>query len=115
MNFDCKLENGICWITVQGRLDGETAETFDSHLQKLTHQGHIHFAIDFSKLTFLNSRGLSSLIHLSQTVGKKGGKVVVVGLQGPVREVFEAVQLESLIASVPSIVEARRIFIPDTG
>ncbi len=114
MHFNSTTEDGVCWISVGGRMDGETANLFDQNLQALQKQGQALFALDFKDLTFLNSRGLSSLIHLSQKVTPEKGQVVVMGLNGPVKEVFEAAQLGSLIPMVEDR-EAAIQFFRDSG
>src|SRR5262245_3969675 len=50
-------------------------------------------AVDLSKLTYMSSVGYGPLITLRSRVRESGGRLILCGLSGVVKEVFEATRL----------------------
>lgn len=84
-------------VTVAGRMDGETADNFDLAVEPLLNQPGSRLLINLKELNFINSRGLSSLIHIAQEMKKNRGRFAVCHLNGMVKEIFEAADLGRLI------------------
>lgn len=54
--------------------------------------------LDLSQVRFLASAALGILVALNQRISQQGGRLVVCGLQGHVRQVFHFARLDAVLA-----------------
>ena len=84
-------------LAVSGRLDMTSAGELEEELLGLIERGERRIALDFSGLDYLSSAGLRSILVAAKRLRDDGGSLVVVGLTGPVREVFEMAGLAGVL------------------
>jgi anti-anti-sigma factor len=80
---------GSVALAVSGRLDMTSAGRLEQELELLIGRGERRVALDFSGLEYLSSAGLRSILIAAKRLREVGGSLVVYGLAGPVKEVFE--------------------------
>jgi len=51
------------------------------------------FIIDLENVDYIDSTGLGTLLHVRKRAQKNGGSVIITGLTGLVKELFEMTQL----------------------
>ncbi|HVR29543.1 MAG TPA: STAS domain-containing protein [Thermoanaerobaculia bacterium] len=76
-------------VEVSGRLDMSSAHQLEDELEALFAGGDRRIALDATGLDYLSSAGLRSILVAARKLREEGGSLVVIGLTGPVKEVFE--------------------------
>lgn len=76
-------------VNLKGRMDAQMAADFDQAFAKLLQEGGNKFVLDMSGLEYISSAGLRSILSVYKKVQGAGGKFLLCGLGGVVKEVFE--------------------------
>ncbi|MBC9785007.1 STAS domain-containing protein [Heliobacterium chlorum] len=85
--------NNQVTVTLTGSiLVTEAAELRERLLQHANHHG-VHFLIDMQGVNFIDSSGLGVLVTVLKRARQGGGDVVIKGIHGVVKEVFELTRL----------------------
>jgi anti-anti-sigma factor len=93
------------WLVVGlgGRLDTATAPTFDENRTAWMADGHRRFVLDLSKLEYLSSAGLRSIISMAKRAGADGGAVSLAGAQGLVKDVIVLSGFDVLLSTYDTV------------
>lgn len=86
MKVDKKVSNGELIITLDGRLDTNTAPTLEKEVELL--DGVEKLILDFENLDYISSAGLRIILTLQKTM-KKQGSMIIKNVKDEVKEVFE--------------------------
>ena len=89
MEINTRKENNIPVISVKGRIDAVTAPEFEKNLSDLISSGEKNLVVDFADLEYISSAGLRSILASAKKLKTEEGKMLFVGLHGPVEEVFK--------------------------
>jgi anti-sigma B factor antagonist len=81
---------------VRGELDLIGVEQAEPVLRDLQRQGARWITLDLSELTFVDGRGVSLLVRLSQDLEARGGRLAVDGARGIVVRLLRLTGLEHL-------------------
>jgi len=99
---DCKV------VSVSGRVDHTSSDRFledvGVHASAVPANGGM--VIDLSGLEFITSAGLRALLLAQRTVNGAGGKLVVSGIRGVVKEVFRISKFDALLSVAETTDEA---------
>ena len=76
-------------VKVAGRIDAETTDQFEAACKRLIQDGATHVVVDLAELQYISSAGLGSILRFAKELQGKGGVVVISGLKGLVKQVFE--------------------------
>lgn len=76
-------------LTFSGELDVYVAHRFRDALVDLAEAGTLHLDLDLGAVTFLDSHGLSVLLHARKRAVRQGGSVRVIALSPQVERVLE--------------------------
>jgi anti-anti-sigma factor len=76
-------------LTFSGELDVYVAHRFRDALVDLAEAGTVHLDLDLGAVTFLDSHGLSVLLHAHTRALRQGGSVHVIALSPQVERVLE--------------------------
>lgn len=99
---DCKV------VSVAGRVDHTSSDQFledvGIHAKSVGTNGGM--VIDLSELEFITSAGLRALLLAQRTVNGAGGKLVVSGIRGVVKEVFRISKFDALLSVSETTSEA---------
>ena len=96
-------EGEISIVTVNGRLDADTAPVADKTIKKILKRECLRMIFDFSALDYLSSGGLKVILGATKELSRKEGQIVLCSLSKFVKEVFEVSCLNSLIPITESI------------
>ena len=88
MEIKTEKEKNITVVTVEGKIDAVTAPTFEKALLNLIDKGEFSFLLNFSKLEYISSAGLRSILAVAKQLKSKDGRILFLGLRGPVKDVF---------------------------
>ena len=80
-------------IKVSGRMDAESASTFEEMCQDTVKAGNANLIADFTDLEYVSSMGLRSILAAAKTAQDRGGNLTICGLRGLPKQVFEMTRL----------------------
>jgi anti-anti-sigma factor len=90
-----KLDKGVL-LKVSGRMDAENAQEFEDACQQWISKGAKDLIADLSGLEYVSSMGLRCFLSVAQKLQPASGKLVLCGLHGLPRQVFEMTRLITL-------------------
>ena len=94
--FSSEFDNGVGIITLEGELDGSSAESFRNAVSELSVQGLTRLVLMMSKLDYMASAGLRVLVFARQ----KMGATVDIYLVSATESVRETVEMTGFHHSV---------------
>jgi serine/threonine-protein kinase RsbW len=80
------------------RLDEGTTAALDDAVQSTT---SLRLLLDLSGVTYMSSLGIRSMVRIHKVVAGRKGRLVVTGLQPPVRSTLNSVKMLSVFAAFP--------------
>jgi anti-anti-sigma factor len=87
-----------CWVVGgEGRLDISNSGQFEKDCLAWIEQGHKNLVLDFSRLEYISSAGLRSILSAAKKAGSAGGSVSLCGLSGLVEEVVTVSGFDSIL------------------
>lgn len=88
----------ITSVEVKGELSmGEQLAAFEAEMRSHIDQGARKVVIDLSKVSYMDSSGLGCLVVLAGRMDRDGGKLVISGAGGKVRQVIEMARVDRLL------------------
>jgi anti-sigma B factor antagonist len=107
--LDVKIEenNGVRIVSLTGELSVKTASDFEKHFGEFEAQKII---LNVEKLDYISSAGLRSLVILIKKLYATKGEMVLVNMQGVVREIIEVSGFENLFKIFDSLEKAEVYF-----
>lgn len=90
-------------VTIEGRIDTVSAPEFEKSLEGWIREGQTRFLLDLSKLEYISSAGLRSVLIAGKTARANGGRVCCCGLTGLVKQVFDVSGFSALIPVFDSV------------
>jgi anti-anti-sigma factor len=97
MDINYVKEGEITIVTVNGRLDANTAPVADKTIKKILKRDCLRMIFDFSTMDYLSSGGLKVILGATKELRRKDGQIVLCSLSKFVKEIFEVSGLNSLI------------------
>jgi anti-sigma B factor antagonist len=105
-------------VEVTGKLTSFERDALRNSIAQLLKEGRKQILLNVSGLVYLDSSGISDLVHTYMSVIKSGGEMKVVGLTEKVEEILKITQLyqvfqefkdeRSALQSFPSSVSKRK-------
>ena len=83
-------------IILQGTIYVEDAKEMTEKLVALIESGQTRLLIDLSQVEYIDSSGMGMLIRIQKIAVRNDGNVVLKGVQGLVRELFEMTRLTAI-------------------
>ena len=88
MDLSISIENGKTRARVTGRLDTTNSEEFEKKMAPMLEGGNPDIEMDCSELESISSSGLRLFLTLQKSVNARGGKLVILNMQDPIKEIF---------------------------
>lgn len=104
------LDHDITLLKFDGMVDSESEAGLQAELGARYDLGKRRFVLDFSGVTYLNSRGLGVIAALLRKVRKDNGDVKLINLTDSIRELFTITKLNNVFSICESVEEATRSF-----
>nr|WP_023597398.1 STAS domain-containing protein [Pandoraea pnomenusa] len=92
--------------SVSGRLDSAAAAEFERQVQEVLAKSPEKLVFDFSELSYISSAGLRVVLDAGRTMRMHGGDLLITGLDGMAREIFELSGFLALFRQVASAHDA---------
>jgi len=103
-----ELSPGITAISFTGRLVlGNRLTDVEHAIREKIKQGSRKLVLDFSRLDYMDSAGVGVLAMWVGIMSREGGKLVVAGASGHVKELLELTHLNRLVGTYPDVASAR--------
>ncbi len=93
-------------IGLRGRLDAVTSPGVEERLLALVAQGDVRIALDLSRLSYISSLGLRTLMAVAKKVQTSDGRLAIATLGDPVREIFKLAGFMQLFPMYQTVDEA---------
>ncbi len=91
------LDDQILKIVLDGRLDVEGTQAIDMRFTALTATKQAAILVDMSRVSFLASIGMRTLLSCAKAASKRGGKIVLLNPQPMVKAVLDRSGVATLI------------------
>lgn len=96
-------------VYFEGDFDGYAEETITELQSQVDQCGNGTVLIfDFSKLNYLNSYAIGQLVSWHNTISTKGGKIVIVGINKNIQDIFSVLGIESVFKTYPSLEDVKK-------
>ncbi len=98
-------------MEILGRIDATTAPEFDNQFNEFfaNETEHKSILIDLSKVEYLSSAGLRSILKIAKQLTGVGKKLVICEVQPPVYEVFKISGFTAILKVVGTHAEAEAL------
>ncbi|MDX9980860.1 MAG: STAS domain-containing protein [Lentisphaeria bacterium] len=107
MTFEDGVVGKAVVVSVTGRVDAAGALTFEAHCrEKLKAHDRTSLVLNLEGVEYLSSAGLRVVLSLGKQTKAGGGKLVLCGIQGLVREIFEIAGFLNLFPVAKNLKEA---------
>jgi anti-anti-sigma factor len=90
-------------VTLSGRMDADWSAEFEKACTELTTGGANHLVVDLTGLTYASSMGLRAFLAIAKAQQQAGGELVLVGLGGFVKQVFDLTRITPLFRLADSV------------
>lgn len=99
------IPDGIPRISLEGRFDGLGAQLFEQEVQRCIADEN-QWLIDFSRVVYLSSAGIRSLMKCGKKLTKTQGRLILVGLGRDVKSVLETTGVLQLFSQADGVEQA---------
>jgi anti-anti-sigma factor len=99
-------QGDVILFKAQGYLNDLGGEEVERLFKKAVKEGYRKFVLDFGKIAYINSIGVSFLVGIVEATREKGLKVCFTALSTINAELFEMVGLTKFAVTLPSNREA---------
>lgn len=96
MEINTRKERDITIVSVTGRMGEVTAPAFEEKMREFIAHEEKKFVVDLGELEYISSAGLRSILAIAKLLKDKSGTIVLSGLTGSVKDVFEISQFISI-------------------
>ena len=102
MQITGELKNNAFVVTLKGRIDIKTSSEFNTTLEGYLEANFTPFILNCRDLEYINSSGLTNIIHLSQMLESFHLKLLLCELQPPVKEVIDIADMRTYFNIYPT-------------
>jgi anti-sigma B factor antagonist len=96
MGMKAEEKNGLVVCYVEDEIDINTAPDLKKHFEKVLSKKAPKMVINFSKVTYVDSSGLATLVEILKLMRSYGGKMRLSNLSPKIKSLFEITKLEKL-------------------
>lgn len=94
MPYVSRTVEGVAILDLDGEVDLYKSPEVRAEIGKIITRKEKSVAINFQKVTYIDSSGLATVIDAFQKIRGYGGKLALYSLAKPVRSVFEVARLD---------------------
>jgi anti-anti-sigma factor len=106
MEIASSRQGKIAIVLVSGRMNAETAPQFQKACDEQLKQGASHLVVGLEGLSYISSMGLGAFLYLAKHLQSTGGAILLCGMKGMVKEVFDITGITALFPLFPTTAEA---------
>ncbi|MEO0586426.1 MAG: STAS domain-containing protein [Planctomycetota bacterium] len=109
INFQ-EVDDNVLVVNLDGGIDSSTAKELNDAMTKMVDAGFNRIVVDCSKLNYISSLGIGTLVTLHRRLQKRGGDVKLACLYGTVWDVFKISKLDIIFHIFDDVNRARLAF-----
>ena len=102
MAIKTESKNGLMVCRVEGEIDINCSPELKKVFDKLISQKTPKIVIELSKVTYVDSSGLATLVGILKNMRSYGGKMRLAGMLPKVKSLFEITKLDKLFEIMAS-------------
>lgn len=108
MSLDIQVEQmgRSAVISVRGEVDLYSSPALRQEIKKQVKKKPEVLVIELSRVDYMDSSGVATLVEGLKNIGKKGGQLKLAGLTDPVRQVFKFAHLDKVFEIFPDLDKA---------
>jgi anti-sigma B factor antagonist len=106
MAIRTETKNGLMICRVEGDIDINCSPELKKAFDKLTSQKTPKIVIELSKVAYVDSSGLATLVGILKNMRSYGGKMRLAGMSPKIKSLFEITKLDKLFEIMASEEEA---------
>jgi anti-sigma B factor antagonist len=103
-------KNDVHMFIPEGRLDSNTASTFEQKVDEVISTGVKWIIIDFKNLEYVSSAGLRVIFKIITDLERLEGKLVLCSMVDYIKELFEVSGFDSFARIMDNRDEAQKLF-----
>lgn len=88
--------NSSTIISLNGRFDAQVSPAFKEQLESLIAAGEIHYVVDLSGVSYLDSAGIGCLVSVLRRVRERDGDMKMAAMNDKIRRVFELTRIHRI-------------------
>ena len=96
MTLQWSSQGSVAVVRVAGRMDAASAPQFEQACRDSIRGGTTRLLADLADLQYVSSMGLGSFLSIAKTMQSSGGALMLCGMKGLVKEVFDMTRLTPL-------------------
>lgn len=108
MEWNELRRDGALEVELSGDIDLKYSPTLRQHLQTKVREQVPILILDFSRVKYIDSSGLATLVEYYQNSRSYSGKIALAGLSNRVRSIFDLVRLSEIFSIYPDMSAARQ-------
>lgn len=94
LEIQIRKRDGVTILELQGQVTaGRESDSLGNSLQELAAQGEKKVVINLAKVEKMDTSGISAMVRAFVSLGRDGGKLVLLNVHGRVRMVLEMTRL----------------------
>ena len=97
---------GVRLLALDGGLDHTNTDEFIETMYRLLEEGSPCVVLDFERLTYVSSWGLSSLVRVHHHYATRGGRIAFANLHTAVATILRLSHLDRLFDLYPTVAKA---------
>lgn len=98
MTIECNKQGAVVIVKVAGRMGAESAPQFEQVCRDSIRDGAAHLVVDLAGLEYVSSMGLRSFLNVAKAGQYKTNAMLLCGMTGLVKQVFDMTHLTPLFA-----------------
>ncbi len=103
MTIETALQGQVGTVKVAGRMEHDQSPQFEAACVQLVKQGARHILADLSGLDYVSSMGIRAFLSVVKDRENAGAQLVLIGMSGFVRQVFDLTRLTPLFRTADSV------------
>lgn len=111
MKVEVKLDGNILMVNLEGEVDmsssGQVWDAMSPYLEGKKPKAKAAI-VNLSKVSYMDSSGIATLVRAWQTTKKSGGKLRLAAPSPSVQDVFELAHVNTIFDIVASVEEAKK-------
>jgi len=95
-------------VRLEGFIDAPNYQVFENALDKLVRAHHVHIVLDFRKVQYINSTGISAVIRFQNACAERGGLLILIQVSRNVGLTMHLLGITSLVPFLKDREEAEK-------
>ena len=104
------LDTNNAIMVLQGKIDNTTDDEINSAFDELLEKKMTNIILDFTKVHYLNSTGIATIMGIAKELSDDGKKTHIVNLNQDSRMMFEAIGLNRWVKYFSIVDDALKAF-----